>query len=541
MPALPPDVFVNRELSWLEFNRRVLEEAQDPTVPLMERVKFLAIFSSNLDEFFMVRVAELKRRIRAGDPTTGPDGLSPAETLAAVSDKVHRLVDAQHRCFLEELGPILASEGIRLVRPKEVTPDQERFLDEYFQRTLMPVLTPLAIDPGHPFPHLANRSLCLVVAVRAVTASVLPHTSLTVVHIPSQVVPRFVPLPGPPGQHAFMLLEDVIRLQLHALYNGYEVLSCHAIRVTRDADIALERRRAVDLLTSVEAGRAGAAHGRRGPAAVRSRPPRGAARHAGGRARARARRPLRGRRLHRVLGSLPALRRGGRAASQGPADAAAAGPGVRRRRSDVWSAIRSGDVLVHHPYHSFDAVTRFVREAAVDPRVLAIKMTLYRVSPTSPDRAGPARWPPRTARRSRCSSSCRRASTRRPTSAGRARSRRSAPTWSTGCVGYKTHCKACLVVRQERRRDPALLPPGDRQLQRPHRRRLRRPRALHLPRVLRRGPHRAVQPADRLHAPAPVPPPAGRAHRPARRARDAHPPRGRARPAAAGPRASSPR
>src|SRR5258705_9424869 len=148
--GLPSDVFVNRELSWLEFNRRVLEEAQDPTVPLMERVKFLAIFSANLDEFFMVRVAELKRRIRAGDPTTGPDGLSPAETMAAVADKVHRLVDAQHRCFLEDLGPILASEGIRLVRPKEVTPEQERFLDEYFQRTLMPVLTPLAIDRATP-------------------------------------------------------------------------------------------------------------------------------------------------------------------------------------------------------------------------------------------------------------------------------------------------------------------------------------------------------------------------------------------------------
>ena len=116
--ALPSDVFVNRELSWLEFNRRVLEEAQDPTVPLMERVKFLAIFSSNLDEFFMVRVAELKRRIRAGDPTTGPDGLSPAETMAAVADKVHRLVDAQHRCFLEDLGPILRSEAFKSFRDK---------------------------------------------------------------------------------------------------------------------------------------------------------------------------------------------------------------------------------------------------------------------------------------------------------------------------------------------------------------------------------------------------------------------------------------
>src|SRR5690349_16944803 len=129
MPApFPPDAFVNRELSWLEFNRRVLEEAQDPTVPLLERVKFLAIFSSNLDEFFMVRVAELKRRIRAGDTSAGPDGLVPSAVLSAIAEKVHALVAAQHRCFLEELGPILASEGIRLVRPKEATAEQERFL-----------------------------------------------------------------------------------------------------------------------------------------------------------------------------------------------------------------------------------------------------------------------------------------------------------------------------------------------------------------------------------------------------------------------------
>ncbi|HYB70310.1 MAG TPA: RNA degradosome polyphosphate kinase, partial [Candidatus Bathyarchaeia archaeon] len=200
MPV-PPDAFVNRELSWLEFNRRVLEEAQDPSVPLLERVKFLAIFSSNLDEFFMVRAAELKRRIRAGDTTPGPDGLSPAETLAAISEKVHRLVDAQHRCYLEELGPMLAAEGVRLVRPKEVTPEQQRFLEDYFRRTLLPVLTPLAIDPGHPFPHLANRSLCLVVSVRPVAPRALPHASLTVVHIPGHVVARFVALPAPAGQY----------------------------------------------------------------------------------------------------------------------------------------------------------------------------------------------------------------------------------------------------------------------------------------------------------------------------------------------------
>jgi polyphosphate kinase len=445
--ALPPDVFVNREVSWLEFNRRVLEEAQDPTVPLMERVKFLAIFSSNLDEFFMVRVAELKRRIRAGDHTAGPDGLSPTETLAAVSEMVHRLVDAQHRCFLEELGPILASEGIRLVRPKEVTPEQERFLDEYFQRTLMPVVTPLAIDPGHPFPHLANRALCLFVAVRASTASLLPHTALTVVHIPGQVVPRFVPLPGPPGQHAFILLEDIIRLQLPALYNGYEVLSCHAIRVTRDADIALERKRAVDLLTSVEAG-------------VRER-------RMGDAVRLQYDPDLPPDLLATLVDELELAPEDLYASTGFTAFsdlfqlyAAVDVPRLKDQpmpprplpafegSSDVWSAIRSGDVLAHHPYHSFDAVTRFVSEAAVDPRVLAIKMTLYRVSPTSPiahaltlaaengkevavlvelqarfDEEANIRW-------------------------ARALEEVGAHV-VYGLPGYKTHCKACLVVRQE--------------------------------------------------------------------------------------------
>ena len=447
MSPIPPDAFVNRELSWLEFNRRVLEEAQDPTVPLLERVKFLAIFSSNLDEFFMVRVAKLKRRIRSGDLVTGPDGLSPAETLAAIAVKVHRLVDAQHRCFLEELGPILASEGIRLVRPKEATPEQERFLEEYFHRTLLPVLTPLAIDPGHPFPHLANRSLCLIVSVRPVTTSALPAATLTVVHIPGQVVPRFVALPGPVGQHAFMLLDDVIRLQLPALYNGYEIVSCHAIRVTRDADMPLERKRTVDLLTSVEAG-------------VRERRMGDAVRlqydadlpadllatlvdeleltpddlYAGTGFTAFSD-------LFQLYAAVDLPRLKDQPLPPRPVPAFDGG-------ADIWSATRGGDVLAHHPYHSFDAVTRFVSEAAIDPRVLAIKMTLYRVSPTSPiaqaltlaaengkevavlvelqarfDEEANIRW-------------------------ARALEEVGAHV-VYGLPGYKTHCKACLVVRQE--------------------------------------------------------------------------------------------
>src|SRR5512132_1735494 len=141
------DAFLNRELSWLEFNRRVLEEAQDPSVPLLERVKFLAIFSSNLDEFFMVRVAGLKRQLRAGDTTPGQDGLTPAAALAAITKRIHELVDEQHRCFLEEIQPLLAAEGIAIIRPKEATTEQREFLEGYFRRVLHPIITPLAIDP----------------------------------------------------------------------------------------------------------------------------------------------------------------------------------------------------------------------------------------------------------------------------------------------------------------------------------------------------------------------------------------------------------
>jgi polyphosphate kinase len=146
-------------LSWLEFNRRVLEEAKDETVPLLERVKFLAIFSSNLDEFFMVRVARLKRMILDGDQSVDPDGLTPDETLSAVSKRVHELAEEQHHCFLHTIMPQLTKEGIHLVHPDEMSGEQERFLEEYFHRTLYPIVTPLAIDPGHPFPYLANRSL----------------------------------------------------------------------------------------------------------------------------------------------------------------------------------------------------------------------------------------------------------------------------------------------------------------------------------------------------------------------------------------------
>jgi len=440
------DAFVNRELSWLEFNRRVLEEAQDPSVPLLERVKFLAIFSSNLDEFFMVRVAALKRRVHAGDQTAGPDGLTPTETTAAVAARVRELMDAQHHCFLGEIQPLLTAEGIVLLRPKDTSDEQERFLEEYFRRTLLPVLTPLAVDPGQPFPYLGNRSPCLVVSIRPSTPSALLVSSLSVIHIPSQVLPRFVALPDPTGRHVFMLLEDVIRQHLPSIYNGYDVLASHAIRVTRDADLHT-RGGPEDLLTSIEEG----VRERRLGTAVRLQYDA----HLSSDIRATLLDELElspedlyegegftaFSDLFQLYAALDLPRLKDRPLPPQPVPAF-------ERAADIWTAIRAGDVLVHHPYHTFDAVTRFVREAAVDPKVLAIKMTLYRVSPASPiahalrtavengkevtvlvelqarfDEEANIRW---------------------------ARTLEEVGAHVVyGRAGLKTHCKACLVVRQE--------------------------------------------------------------------------------------------
>jgi polyphosphate kinase len=440
--------YINREISWLEFNRRVLEEARDSDVPLLERVKFLSIFSSNLDEFFMVRVALLKRQIADGKEQSRPDGLTAAETLSAVSRRVHELAEEQHLCFLKTILPQLAAEGIHLVRPEEMSAEQEGFLEEFFHRKLYPIVTPLAIDPGHPFPYLANRSLCLVVSLGTTTlSSLLPHTDLSIVQIPTQVVPRFIPLPAQEAQHAFMLLEDVLRFYLPRLYHGFQILSTHAIRVTRDADVGLTRRREDDLLKSVEKG----IRERRMGDTVRLQydedMPKTMLSQFVEELELTAEDLYPGTgftaftdlfQLYSVL-NVPRLKD----TPQPPLHVAAFD-----RAPDIWNAIRAADVMVFHPYESFDSVTRFVDEAAKDPKVLAIKMTLYRVSPASPIALA----------------------LMRAAEAGKevavlvelqARFDEEANiTWARaleevgahvvyGLVGYKTHCKACLVVRQE--------------------------------------------------------------------------------------------
>jgi polyphosphate kinase len=439
--------YINRELSWLEFNRRVLEEARQESVPLLERVKFLAIFSSNLDEFFMVRVARLKQLISSGAASEDPDGMSATETLNAISRRVHELAAEQHICFLNTILPELTREGIHLVRPEEMNAEQSRFLDGYFTERLYPIVTPLAIDPGHPFPYLANRSLCLVVSLRATLASRLPRTDLSIVHIPTQVVPRFIPLPAKEGQHAFMLLEDVLRGHLPRLYHGFEITSCHAIRVTRDAEFGLSRWRDEDLMISIEKG----IRQRRMGDAVRLQYDADLPRDV--LAQLVDELELETEDLYPGTGftaftdlfqlyaavNLPRLKD-----KPQPAVPVAA----FERAADIWSAIRGADVMVFHPYHTFDAVTRFVEEAAKDPKVLAIKMTLYRVSPASPIAQALAR----AAEAGKEVSVLVELQARFDEEAN--------ITWARaleevgahvvyGLVGFKTHCKVCLVVRQE--------------------------------------------------------------------------------------------
>ncbi len=430
----------------------MLDEALDTSVPLLERVKFLAIVSSNLDEFFMVRVAGLKRQNRLGDHVAGPDGMTPQRTASAVAAKAHELTAEQHRCWIDELQPALVRERVRVVRPPDADAAQRAHVDQYFRTTLLPVLTPLAIDPGHPFPHLANRSLCLVASIGieivAEDQSLFPAARLIVVHMPpNQVIPRFVPLPCAPGEHAFMLLEDVVRLHLPSLYRGYRVISCHAVRVTRDAEIAPEEAGAPDLLTGVEASlqvrRMGLAvrlqYDADLPANVLSvlvdeldLGPEDLYPNAGFTAFSD---------LFQLYASvdLPHLKD----APLSPLPVAAF-----QEAADVWSAVRAGDILVHHPYQSFDVVTRFVEAAALDPKVLAIKMTLYRVSPTSPI----ARALMTAAEHGKEVAVLVELKARFDEEANIRWAKALEAVGAHVVYGlprYKTHCKACLVVRQE--------------------------------------------------------------------------------------------
>ena len=383
--------FINREMSWLEFNGRVLEEALDPSTPLLERVKFLAIFSSNLDEFFMVRVAGLREQAFGdGAPQDdAPDGMRAIDQLKEISERTRQLVAAQYACWNELLLPELADEGIRILKHEQLSAGQREQLDRFFRDQAFPILTPMAVDPSHPTPRFHNRGLYLAVHLDR-ERGLGPHRLLSVVQLP-QVLPRFVPI-GEDEACEFILLEDVIAARLPQLFGGFKIGRYTTFRITRDMDYELLEEEGDDLLQLIEER----LRARQRSEAVRLEIAAGADEDL----------------LELIVGE-EEMQMPGRTSSgynevyavEGLLDLTAlfnltklAGKehllhkpfvprralGLPRRRDDLFAAIAHHDILLHHPFDSFDPVVDFVRRAAHDPRVLAIKQTLYRTSGDSP-------------------------------------------------------------------------------------------------------------------------------------------------------------
>src|ERR1700754_2820568 len=375
------DLYFNRELSWLEFNARVLELAEDDSVPLLERLKFLAIYSSNLDEFFMVRVAGLHDQIEAGIQKPLQDGRTPSDTLDAIRRVVREHVARQSRCLEHSLRPALAEHGIRIVGYDDVSATERKRLDARFQRQIFPVLTPLAVGLGRPFPYISNLSLSLGVIVRDPVTDVQTFAR---VKVPKEMLPRFVPVGD---GSTFVPLEDLIAENLDALFPGMEILDRHVFRVTRDADFTVSDE-ADDLLQAVEAE----LRRRRFGEAVRVEVSAGMS----SAMREQITRALEvdtddvfevdGLLDLKDLWDIVSISGHGelRDAPWQPVTQPRLQPD-EDEQPDVLGAMRKRDILLHHPYDSFvTSVERFVEQAVNDPDVLAIKQTVYRTSDDSP-------------------------------------------------------------------------------------------------------------------------------------------------------------
>ncbi|NUP54865.1 MAG: polyphosphate kinase 1, partial [Gemmatimonadaceae bacterium] len=379
----PRPLYLNRELSWLAFNARVLHEAADPRVPLLERLKFLAIFCSNLDEFFMVRVAGLLRQIASGTLHHTPDGLTAVEQLAAIRDRVALLLHDQRRCLgtlLDELAP----HGVRLVGMEELSAGERRAIDEHFESQIFPVLTPLAVDPGHPFPYVSNLSLSLAVEVRDAVQGTVHFAR---VKVPERLS-RWVAVPG--RTHQFVPLEQVIGENLEALFPGLDVLGWYAFRVTRYSDLEFTNLEDPDdLLASIEER----VFERRFGEVIRlevqdDMPPhlRALLLEELRDADFPARTSLSEADIDEAgylldLSALMELAALDIAELRDPQFTPSVPPELRDPDRSIFDVIRERDLLVHHPFDSFPAtVERFLQSAAMDEQVLAIKLTLYRTS-----------------------------------------------------------------------------------------------------------------------------------------------------------------
>ncbi len=437
-PDLPDDRFLDRQESWLQFNERVLELAEDPAIPLLERVRFLAIFSNNLDEFFMVRVAGLRRRLAAGLAVQTAAGRAPREELARINAASRTLMQRQAAVFRSDILPALAYQGIQVLRWEELVPTEQHHLHELFRTRIYPVLTPLAVDHAHPFPYISGLSLNLAVVARD------PETGMRVfarVKVPP-LLPRFLEA----SAERYVPLEDIIAAHLDQLFQGLEIMEHHAFRVTRNEDLEVDEDITEDLLQALERE---LLRRRFGPTV-----------------RLEVEDSISAEVLSRLLSEL------GMDDSEivklpGPLDLAGLfaiadldrpelkypvfvpAEALPRAEKDIFTLLRRGDVLLHHPYDSFTtSVQRLLEEAAADPDVLAIKQTLYRTSGESPivdaliDAAQAGKQVVVVVEI--------KARFDEEANIGWARKLEEAGCHVVyGFVGLKTHCKTALVVRQE--------------------------------------------------------------------------------------------
>jgi polyphosphate kinase len=384
-----PEHFINRELSWLEFNARVLEEAEDQTNPLLERVKFLSIFSSNLDEFFMVRVAGLREQAFGnGAPQDyTPDGMRPLGQLQRICGRTQELVAAQYRCWNDSVVPQLAQEGVRLLKYEELTAEQRDLLYRFFQERAFPILTPMAVDPSHPSPHYHNRSLYLAAMLER-RHGLGPKQLFAVVQVP-HVLPRLVPV-GQGGAPHFILLEDAVSAWLPELFGGFAVLTWTTFRITRDSDLELLEQENDDMLRLIEDRLKARQHGEAVRMEVAATADENLARLIIDEEYVRDNTPECYGEVYRIPGPLdltPMMELTRLPGLDHLRDAPffpQIPRGIRRRGDDLFATIARRDILLHHPYDTFDSVVDFVTRAANDPKVLAIKQTLYRTSGDSP-------------------------------------------------------------------------------------------------------------------------------------------------------------
>jgi polyphosphate kinase len=441
-----PQNFINRELSWLEFNRRVLEEAQDPTQPLIERVKFLTIFSSNLDEFFEIRVAGIKQQIESETSDVGPDGLSPTETFNNIRRIVNELVATEYALWNNELQPELAKHGIRIRDVTKLSAKRAAWAQRYFQEEVFPMLTPLAVDASHPFPQLLNKSHNLLVRAKTQRGGEPLHA---IVQVP-RVVPRLILMPRGKGEDEpwdYIYLASLIKQHIGELFPGLILDGVHAFRVTRNSDLYIDDEEAENLLRTIEQELRRSSRGDAVRLEVETDCPK---------------------EFRELLLEFFDLGEDDVYKLDGPLSMTHLAPLVANDafaklkdrpfqpgrdpalppHADIFEVLRRQDVLLHHPYDSFDPIVDFIEEAAQDPQVLAIKITLYRTSGDSPivealiDAANAGKQVTAIVElRARFDEAVNIQWARRLEEAG--------AHVIYGVVGLKTHCKALLIVRRD--------------------------------------------------------------------------------------------